>query len=81
MFLPIIKMSHNRVRRNYLGGAVIDSIRGIENAIDGDRPDEWLCSVVEAKNQGLSPVEHEGLSLFDHEGNALTGLAAETGER
>ncbi len=69
MLLPIVKMSPNRVRRNYLGGAVIDTLRGIEQAKDGDKPEEWLCSIVGAKNPGLPFVLHEGLSQFVHNGN------------
>ena len=59
--MPILKMLPNRVRRNYLGGAVISSLRGFPPE-DGDKPEEWLCSTVEAKNPGLEPVQNEGLS-------------------
>lgn len=68
MQLPIVKMSPNRVRRNYLGGAVLDQLRGVQNAQDGDKPEEWLCSTVEAKNPGLPLVKNEGLSQFMYEG-------------
>ena len=69
MLLPIVKMSPNRVRRNYLGGAVIDTLRGVEQALDGNKPEEWLCSTVGAKNPGLPFVLHEGLSQFVHDGS------------
>ena len=69
MKLPVIKLEPNRVRRNYLGGKTIDEIRGNKSAFDGDRPEEWLCSVVSAKNPGLGEVEDEGLSKFNYEGN------------
>lgn len=59
--MPILKMLPNRVRRNYLGGAVISSLRGFPPE-DGDKPEEWLCSTVEAKNPELEPVQNEGLS-------------------
>lgn len=59
--IPILKMLPNRVRRNYLGGAVISNFRGLP-AEDGDKPEEWLCSTVEAKNPGLEVVQNEGLS-------------------
>lgn len=68
MRLPIVKMSPNRVRRNYLGGAVIDRLRGIQNTKDGDKPEEWLCSTVEAQNPGLPLVRDEGLGQFVHDG-------------
>ncbi len=64
MAKEIIKMLPNRVRRNYLGGAVIDKMRGQNNSCDNDMPEEWLCSTVKAQNLGLPPVENEGYSCF-----------------
>ena len=38
--MPILKMLPNRVRRNYLGGAVISNFRGLP-AEDGDKQVRW----------------------------------------
>ena len=68
MTKEIIKMLPNRVRRNYLGGSRIDAFRGNPGQPDGERPEEWLCSTVEAKNPGLPPVENEGYACFLEKG-------------
>jgi mannose-6-phosphate isomerase len=65
--LPLLS---NRVRRTYRGGAGIDRLqsggavygRYQEEVQDGDKPEEWVASLVCAKNPGMLPVEHEGLS-------------------
>lgn len=67
MRLPIIKMLTNRVRRNYSGGASLDTFQGITNPIDSNKPEEWLCSTVEANNPGMSPIPNEGLSVFEYQ--------------
>jgi len=58
----ILKMNDNRVRRNYTGGKLIEEIKGNPSPEDSDKPEEWLCSTVVAKNPGLPDVENEGLS-------------------
>ena len=67
----IYLLKENRVRRSYLGGARIDRFYGKADAKDGYYPEDWIGSVVEAKNpqyfvegEGLSYVE-EGLLLRD----------------
>ena len=57
-------MLPNRVRRNYSGGAILNSKRG-QPSIDGNMPEEWLCSTVKASNPGLVPIENEGLSKVE----------------
>lgn len=56
----LLKMSPNRVRRNYMGGAGIDWLHGMENGTDGNRPEEWIASMVEAKNPGMEAIAGEG---------------------
>ena len=67
-------MLPNRVRRNYLGGAVIDRLQA-ETAgrvfDDGDKPEEWVASLVSARNPGLPHVENEGLSRCAINGQPL----------
>lgn len=52
----------NRVRRNYLGGYGIDELQGVRSPKDSDHPEEWIASLIEAKNPGLSSMKQEGLS-------------------
>ena len=62
-----LKMLPNRVWRIYLGGLLLDELRG-EIGTDGYFPEDWLASVVEANNppredtparEGLSRVQTE----------------------
>ena len=70
--LPLLP---NRVRRNYRGGASIDSLQAGEasGAVyeDTDRPEEWVASLVGARNPGLDPIENEGLSRCAINGSPL----------
>lgn len=61
----LIKLPGNRVRRNYLGGAGIDSLQGKSVCIDNNMPEEWVGSMVEASNPGMEVIEHEGLIKID----------------
>jgi mannose-6-phosphate isomerase len=73
----LLSMLPNRVRRNYRGGAGIDRLRSSEGAAvnvvfqDGDHPEEWVASLVEAKNPGLDFIKNEGLSRCDLPGEPL----------
>jgi len=65
---PVVKLLPNRVRRNYLGGRSIDEMQGIYNPSDSDRPEEWVGSLVSARNYGLEEIENEGYSKFQEKG-------------
>jgi mannose-6-phosphate isomerase len=58
----ILELPPNRVRRNYHGGRVLDELEGNATPIDGNRPENWLCSFTEAVNPGMATVPQEGLS-------------------
>ena len=60
----VIKLPSNLTRRNYTGGAGIQKFRGNEKRtwIDGNRPEEWIGSLVEAVNPGMEKIEGEGLA-------------------
>lgn len=58
----LLPLPPNRVRRNYHGGAGLDRLSGNASPADGDRPENWVCSLVPAINPGLPPVPDEGLS-------------------
>lgn len=63
----ILKLTQNRVRRNYRGGAGIDALQGRTNCQDSDRPEEWVGSMVEASNPGMEQIPCEGLSVIETE--------------
>ena len=69
----LLPLKPNRVRRNYLGGAGIDRLQAGGEGVfqDTDRPEEWVASLVDAKNPGLDPVENEGLSRCAISGQPL----------
>jgi len=60
-----LKLLHNRVRRPFCGGYLLDKWQGLEKFVDGYRPEEWVASLVEARNP--EPIDGEGLSrlMFD----------------
>ena len=60
-----IKMLPNRVWRIYLGGLLLDELRG-DAGQDGYYPEDWLASVVEANNPPRDDTpEREGLSRVE----------------
>jgi mannose-6-phosphate isomerase len=58
----ILELPPNRVRRNYHGGLNLDRFAGKASAFDGNRPENWLCSLTEALNPGMTYEANEGLS-------------------
>lgn len=56
----LLKLDRNRVRRNYQGGRNLDRVQGMQSS--GDMPEEWIASLVEARNPGLEEIPGEGLS-------------------
>lgn len=71
----IIPLPENRVRRNYTGGSGIDAFH--ERLIQQDtfQPEEWIGSLVEAKNPGLDEVEKEGLTQLSPDLSLKTLIA------
>ena len=57
--LPI-KLLSNRVGRSYTGGLLIEQWQNLPDPQDGNRPEEWIASIVAARNVPL--VKDEGLS-------------------
>ncbi len=58
-------LNSTRVRRTYSGGKVLEAWQGRENPTDGNKPEEWIASVVEARNPGFEKIENEGLSTIN----------------
>ncbi|MCL2507938.1 MAG: class I mannose-6-phosphate isomerase [Oscillospiraceae bacterium] len=60
-----LKMLENRVWRIYLGGLLLDELRGKDGG-DGCFPEDWLASVVPANNPPREDTpEREGLSRVE----------------
>lgn len=57
--IPLV-LNFNRIRRAYKGGKVLDFWQGIEPALDGNYPEEFLVSTIEVTNKNRYPGE--GLS-------------------
>ena len=55
------KLTSPRVWRTYTGGKLIDAIHGVEYGKDGQFPEEWIISVVNARNVGREHILDEGL--------------------
>jgi len=60
-----IKLTSARAWRTYIGGSQIDAIHGIEGAQDTQFPEEWIMSIVSARNAGREHIKDEGLSYLD----------------
>lgn len=58
----VLKLSSTRVRRTYYGGAEIEKWQGMEEPKDGELPEVWLGSTVQARNPGMEDIKNEGLS-------------------
>ena len=68
------RVMRNRVWRPFVGGMLLDEFQGISPAADGNYPEEWVCSTVEARDgTGLSRLE-DGKSLRDVIGKNLDVL-------
>jgi mannose-6-phosphate isomerase len=78
----ILKLLNNRVHRSYIGGALIDEWQGLKAAGDNDRPEEWLASIVEARNENF--IQGEGLSevlTAERQTEKLIDMVQADGER
>lgn len=65
----------NRVFRVYLGGKLFHDFLG-DAPVDGNEPEEWICSSVRAINPGhTDPLE--GISLREEDGKPFDQLLAE----
>ena len=70
----LIRLDNPRVWRTYLGGRMIDALHGNANGEDGHFPEEWIMSVVAARNVGREDVADEGLSHIYRTQTALKEL-------
>jgi len=65
MELKPLKLTSPRVWRTYMGGSLIDAIHGMHDGVDGQFPEEWIMSVVNARNVGREHILDEGLCYLD----------------
>lgn len=58
------QLDYPRAWRTYLGGARLDELHGVQRGMgrDGHFPEEWIMSVVAARNSGREDFPEEGLS-------------------
>ena len=77
MYRPI-KLCAERAWRTYLGGKLIEKLHGNTDAADTNFPEDWLMSVVRAKNPGREDIV-EGLSRTE-DGRFLRDIISEAPE-
>lgn len=70
--LKPIKLSSTRAWRTYLGGKLIDELYGLSDPKDCHFPEEWIMSIVSARNKGREHIKDEGLSRLDTPNNDTT---------
>ena len=58
------KLSSARAWRTYLGGKLLDELYGLTGTEDGHFPEDWMMSVVSARNAGREDIKDEGLSML-----------------
>lgn len=58
----ILEVLPTRVRRNYGGGALLESWTQVDGQGDGNQPEDWIASTVPAVNPSLPRVSDEGLT-------------------
>ncbi len=59
-----VKLKEERAWRTYLGGSLLDQFHGRKDCEDGHFPEEWIMSVVAARNTGREEIT-EGLSRLE----------------
>ncbi len=57
-----IRLCSSRAWRTYLGGKLLDGFYGKPQCEDGHFPEEWITSLVEARNAGREHIREEGMS-------------------
>lgn len=65
-----VKLDNPRAWRTYLGGSLLSALHD-EAGEDGHFPEEWIMSVVAARNAGREEIVGEGLSHLVETGETL----------
>lgn len=66
-----LKLDSPRVWRTYTGGALIDMLHGRKKGEISHFPEEWIMSVVAARNAGREDIKEEGMSRLPEKSNML----------
>ena len=66
-----LKFLPNRVWRTYQGGKLLDEIQGKASPEDSSFPENWIGSIVEAKNIGREDISEGLASVINSEGNVV----------
>ena len=69
---PIL-LNHNRVKRAYTGGKLLDQWQGIEPAVDSNMSEEWLVATVDVTNIDKSAGEGQSTTT-DEDGRTVSLL-------
>ena len=64
-----LRLDYPRAWRTYTGGALIDTLHGEKEGKVSNFPEEWIMSVVSARNAGREEVKEEGMSHLLEYGN------------
>ena len=64
-----LRLDSPRAWRTYTGGALIDTLHGEKEGKVSNFPEEWIMSVVSARNAGREEVKEEGMSHLLEYGN------------
>ena len=73
-----LELNTPRAWRTYLGGAMIDRLHGAQELADEHFPEEWIMSVISARNPGREHITDEGMAyLKQEEGVSLKDLIAD----
>lgn len=67
-----LKLAQNRVWRTYTGGRLLDQWQGRAQPADSNVPEEWVASLVTARNPGRDAHSAEGLSYLHGAGAPLS---------
>ena len=79
--LPI-RLNNPRVWRTYIGGSLIDELHGSKEGKISQFPEEWIMSVVAARNAGREHITDEGMSyLYDSPSLSLKELLESNPEK
>ena len=68
-----VRLDNARAWRTYLGGKMLDEFHGCGHGDDGHFPEEWVTSLVAARNAGREDVV-EGISRIYGEDTTLQEL-------
>lgn len=76
-FQKPILLDNARAWRTYLGGSLLRRLQFNLISADDHFPEEWIMSIVEARNPGREAIAHEGLSRVGSDGPYLKELILE----